>query len=101
MEEIFMDNVLNTQSIVNTALTAAQEAARYLPEPIASGVDFATSFARARGNEMTVKLDPTYEKLINRQIEAQEQMQQASFLSNIERSKHEIAMAPIRNIRLG
>lgn len=96
-----MENVLDAQSIINTAATAVQEAARYAPEPIASGLDFAASFAKAKSDQMTVKLDPSYEKLINRQIEAQEQMQQANFLSNLERTKHEISMAPIRNIRLG
>jgi hypothetical protein len=39
--------------------------------------------------------------LIQEQMRQQEQMQQVSMISNIERSKHEMAMTPIRNIRIG
>ncbi|HMO02337.1 MAG TPA: hypothetical protein PKD37_06215 [Oligoflexia bacterium] len=44
-------------------------------------------------------IDPTFAGLIEAQIEAQEQLQLVSFVSNIEKSKHETQMAAIRNIR--
>ena len=46
-------------------------------------------------------IDPMYIDLINKQIEAQQQMQLVSFVSNIEKSRHETQMAAIRNVRVG
>jgi hypothetical protein len=46
-------------------------------------------------------LNPEYTSLLNRQMEVQMQMQSVSMESNIERSKHEAQMTPIRNLRLG
>jgi hypothetical protein len=39
--------------------------------------------------------------LLNKQIEIQQVMQVVSMASNVERSKHETEMAPIRNMRVG
>ncbi|MEY4669880.1 MAG: hypothetical protein RL518_2579 [Pseudomonadota bacterium] len=39
--------------------------------------------------------------LLNQQIQIQQVMQTVSMISNVERSKHEIEMAPIRNMRVG
>ena len=39
--------------------------------------------------------------LLNMQIQIQQQMQVVSMISNVERSKHETEMAPIRNMRVG
>ena len=71
----------------------------YLPEPVARGVDFASSLARAK-DELTLSLSPEYQALLERQIEVQTEVQQATFASNIERSKHETRMAPVRNLRV-
>ena len=40
------------------------------------------------------------ENLINTQMKFQEQMQAITMVSNIEKSKHDTRMAPIRNIRV-
>lgn len=42
-----------------------------------------------------------YQGLITVQLEAQKQMMLVSMISNVEKSKHETQMAPVRNIRVG
>lgn len=42
-----------------------------------------------------------YQGLIAMQLEAQRQMMLVSMVSNVEKSKHETQMAPVRNIRVG
>ena len=79
---------------------AARVAGRYLPEPIASGVDFASSLAQASRETFEIGVSPEFQELIDKQIEVQTEMQQVSFTSNIERSRHETNMAAIRNIRV-
>ena len=39
--------------------------------------------------------------LLNQQIQIQQVMQTVSMISNVERSRHETEMAPIRNMRVG
>ena len=39
--------------------------------------------------------------LLNQQIQIQQVMQTVSMVSNVERSRHETEMAPIRNMRVG
>lgn len=39
--------------------------------------------------------------LLNMQIQIQKEMQVVNMISNVERSKHETEMAPIRNMRVG
>ena len=84
-------------------------AARYLPEPAVHGVgmfrDVMSGLLRAGeealGGDFTVSIDPKYEALIREQMRVQEQMQNTSMISNIEKSKHESKMSAIRNIRVG
>lgn len=83
------------QGLAQTASGIAQ----HLPEPIAQGVDFASSLARAASNTTTLDVSPAYQELIDKQIETQMELQQVSFVSNIERSQHETRMAAVRNIR--
>ena len=49
----------------------------------------------------TVSLAPDYAALLNRQIEVQQMLQSANMNSNLEKTKHETYMAPIRNLRVG
>ena len=72
---------------------------RFVPEPVARGVDFAASLAGARESLM-LDVSPEYRDLINKQLEAQAELQQTTMVSNIERSKHESRMSAIRNIRV-
>ena len=45
-------------------------------------------------------VNPEYQLLLQQQIELQRQMQLVSLYSNLEKSKHDTAMAPIRNIKV-
>ena len=90
---------LYENGIFRGVVQTAENAARYLPEPIASGVEFAASLARA-GSDSTIDISPAYQDLINKQIETQMELQQVSFISNIERSEHETRMAAVRNVRV-
>lgn len=83
-------------------------AARYLPEPAAKGVGL---FRDVMGLVSDVEKGdvggvPTealgdFAELIQMQIEVQKEMQTTTMVSNIEKSRHETKMAPIRNIRAG
>ena len=89
---------LYENGILRGMVQTAENAARYLPEPVASGVEFAASLSRV-GSSTTVDISPAYQDLINKQIETQAELQQVTFISNIERSQHEIRMAAVRNLR--
>lgn len=45
-------------------------------------------------------VDPSYQDILSKQIELQQQMMLVSLNSNLERTRHEINMAPIRNMRI-
>lgn len=79
---------------------------RFIPTPKSSVSGFG-KVLRTAGDALKsvsstmVGIDPEYRSLIEKQIEVQTQMQLVSMESNIEKSKHETQMAPIRNIRVG
>ena len=85
---------------------------RILPQPpVSEGFAFAKQFAQnmlgtaadtlngITGGIAGVNGD--YASLIQQQIEVQKQMMLTSMISNVEKSKHETQMAPVRNIRVG
>ncbi|MCB0338940.1 MAG: hypothetical protein KDD53_05015 [Bdellovibrionales bacterium] len=77
---------------------------RFIPEPKNkvggfSGVLRGLTDAASGVAKSVVSLDPSYEALLNKQIEVQQQLQAVSMESNIEKSRHESKMAAIRNIR--
>jgi len=90
-------------------------AARFMAEPttrsgstFASFFDGATNLAGRVAGALTgggvgefPGLDGKYAGLIQEQIEQQKQLQLMSFFSNTEKSKHEIQMTALRNIRVG
>jgi hypothetical protein len=87
--------------------TTSHNAARYLPEPATRGVgifkDVMNLVGKVGSNVVGgVGLNPygDFAELINIQIEAQREMQTTTMVSNLEKSKHESKMAPIRNIRV-
>ena len=88
-----------TSQIGDALLKVAQKSARYLPEPIATGVKFASSLDGVRDSN-SVDISPEYRDLLERQLETQQELQQVTFTSNIERSQHEARMAAVRNIRV-
>jgi hypothetical protein len=75
---------------------------KFLPEPksaLASG--FGQILQKAFGGVSSVvsgTLEPGYSELIQEQIRQQIQMQLVSLISGTEKSKHETAMVPLRNI---
>jgi hypothetical protein len=82
---------------------------RYAPEPhstLGKWVQAATSTVAnmattaLTGNPM---LDSAadFQQLIQTQIQVQRDMQIYTMVSNLERSKHETEMAPVRNMRVG
>lgn len=80
---------------------------RFIPEPKTRA---STSFSSVLGGVggalgqaagAVTGIDPSYVDLLNKQVEIQTQMQLVNFHSNIEKSKHETLMAPVRNIRVG
>ena len=96
-----MDFPQGTSAVMRTVGQAATETARYLPEPVASGVDFAGKLLSGGSGGVTdAGVATNYQELINKQIETQVELQQVTFLSNIERSQHETRMAAVRNIRV-
>ena len=55
----------------------------------------------AMGQKLSSGIDPNYENIINQQMELQRQMLLVTLHSNTEKTRHEIQMAPVRNIRVG
>lgn len=91
---------MNLSKISSGLLSAVQSTAQFLPEPVASGVGFASRFMEL-GDTQYIDISPSYQALIERQIQVQLEQQQVTFSSNIERSQHESRMAAVRNLRLG
>lgn len=83
-------------------------AAKYLPEPAVTGVGLfqdAVELVKDVGsavvdNAASLGSASSYD-LIQLQIQAQQEMQATTMVSNIEKSKHESKMSAIRNIRVG
>ena len=94
-----MPAVTSPTGLIGGIANAAQATSRFLPEPIARGVEFASRLAQGEQRSL-VDISPEYRALIERQIETQAELQQVTFTSNIERSQHESRMAAVRNIRV-
>jgi hypothetical protein len=78
--------------------------ARALPEPrnaaaqwtkatLGAGMDAIGTLVGAGSSDLG--------NLLNMQIQIQREMQVVSMLSNVHKSKHEMEMAPVRNMRVG
>lgn len=78
---------------------------RFIPEPASRvGIDFRSALSAASSvvsGGTFPGIDGDYAELLNKQIEMQQQMQLVTMQSNIEKSRHETQMAPVRNIRVG
>ena len=68
---------------------------------VLDGVGSGLAAVAGAGTRLFAGLPLSYQELLVRQLEMQEQFQSVSLISNIEKSKHETQMAPIRNIRVG
>lgn len=91
-------------NVSNIGLSTGSLLTRFIPEPKSrvgqafSGVLNAVGGIVGAGAS-AAGIDSEYQQLINQQIEVQQQMQLVSFVSNVEKSKHETQMAAVRNLR--
>ena len=111
-----MSSILDAVTQNNAAIT--QTAENYLPEPSSGGMgvfkdilgivnNVGSSILGAVSNGIlgssgggTSGISDTNNELIMAQIAMQREMQVTSMISNIEKSKHEARMTPVRNIRV-
>ena len=97
-------DTLNVSPLVSDIASAA---ARYLPEPAVTGVGLFQDAVELIKDVGSTVADgsaalggaSSYD-LIQMQIQAQQEMQAVTMVSNIEKSKHESKMAAIRNVRV-
>ena len=96
----------DTANVLSKVADLAGAAARYLPEPAATGVGlFRDVMDSVRGvssdiGGVSTTASGDIGSLIQLQIDAQQEMQAATMISNLEKSKHESKMAAIRNVRV-
>lgn len=102
-----------SQITPNGVAAVPNSAEEYLPEPSTTGMGtfqdvLQTAGTVASGALSAVSLSAVsgadiggFQQLISLQMQAQMEMQQVSMLSNVEKSRHETKMTPIRNIRVG
>lgn len=102
-----MSNVIDNGQFLGQITSAASHAARYLPEPASKGVgifrdvmEVVSSAADTVVGGVDNVATGDFAELIQLQIEAQQEMQTTTMVSNIEKSKHESKMSAIRNIRV-
>jgi hypothetical protein len=77
---------------------------RFSPEPksnMGTAFEAIASTVTTAASTMLPGIDAGSAALLSAQIEAQKQMQIVSMHSNVEKSKHETMMNPIRNTRVG
>ena len=110
-------SILDAVSQSNTAIS--QTAQNYLPESSSSNVSVfknilgivnsvgssilgavSNGLLGSSGNAASGEISDTNNELILAQIAMQREMQVTSMISNIEKSKHEARMTPVRNIRV-
>ena len=94
--------------IISSSINIASQASKYLPEPATTGIGMfndilnsAKSLAQTSTRAINqVSISPEYKELLERQMQAQHELQTISMSSNIEKANHEAKMAAIRNIRV-
>ena len=88
---------------ISSHLRSASGLLRFIPEPKSRLASTFGNVLQGIGSAVSGVgsglIDPTYQSLINKQIEVQQQLQLVSMESNIERSRHESKMAAVRNLR--
>ena len=104
-----IDPIRPTSSSSLTVTSGASQMLRFAPEPRSVFGDIVKT-ATAAMSQVATTADATipglggvqqFEDLLSQQILIQQQMQEYSMRSNIAKSAHEIAMAPVRNLRVG
>ena len=81
---------------------------RYLPEPTSTStlvfkslMDMVSGGLGTGGDLVSGAVSGDLQTLLQTQMQVQREMQVVSMASNIEKSKHEMQMTAIRNIRVG
>mgnify|MGYP001239162202 CR=1 FL=1 len=87
------------------ALPKVHEFPKFLPDsnggPLRQVLDAGSNFLRAILPRTTpAGVDPAYQSIMDKQMELQRQMLLVSMHTNLEKTKHDIQMAPVRNIRV-
>lgn len=92
-------------STLGSYLSSSSNLLRFVPEPKSRVASAFSGVMRSVGQTISggssVSLDPSYQALLEKQIELQEQMQRISMESNIEKTRHESKMSAVRNFRAG
>jgi hypothetical protein len=93
-------------SKIGSYMSGTTSLLRFIPEPQSRVASTFGQVLQAVGQVANtagsvVGMDPSYQSLLQKQIEMQEQLQLVTMESNIEKSKHESKMAAVRNIRAG
>ena len=91
---------------IGSYMAGATNLLRFVPEPQSKvaatfGQVMQTVGQVASGATAAVGIDPSYQALLQRQINMQEQLQMVTMESNIEKTKHESKMTAVRNFRAG
>ena len=98
---------------IDTASISRDSGFRFIPTPEKSGVfnsilgvarsalSLVPGASRSIGFTDPSGISPDFQSLIELQLQAQKEMMLVSMVSNVEKSKHETQMAPVRNIRVG
>jgi|APGre2960657444_1045066.scaffolds.fasta_scaffold520173_1 hypothetical protein len=104
-----IDPIRPTSSSSLTVTSGASQMLRFAPEPRSIFGDIVKTATSAM-SQVASTAEATmpglggvqqFEDLLTQQILIQQQMQEYSMRSNIAKSAHEIAMAPVRNLRVG
>ena len=90
----------DSTNIATGIQSAIQTTSSFLPQPLPSGVSFASQLLGGQSSQM-VDISPSYQALIDKQIQVQLEQQQITMVSNVEKSRHESRMAAVRNVRVG
>ena len=87
---------------------AAVIGGEYPPEPSSTGIGTFQDVLQTAGSYAGSLISSAsgvdiggFQDLIALQLQAQMEMQQVSMISNVEKSRHETRMTPVRNIRVG
>ena len=95
-------NMLHTQAI--SRLASKRALGRFIPEPKGSGSAFRDVVdvvaGVGKGAAAAAGLDTSLQGLLTQQMELQQQMMTVSMHSNVEKTRHDTRMAPVRNLRV-
>ncbi len=91
---------VNANNVMSGLKGMMQATSSFLPQPLATGVSFASQLIPT-GSISDTGITSSYQALIDQQIQIQLEQQQVTFVSNMEKSRHESRMAAVRNIRVG